>query len=52
MICQFLKCEITCSIIQRIFVAVIEYAARRIRILGVTLHPTGDWTTQQVRPAT
>ena len=27
----------------------IEHASRRIRILGITLHPAGDWTAQQAR---
>jgi len=46
--CDFFTVDLLDST-QAHVLAVIEHANRRIRILGVTLRPTGEWTTQQAR---
>ncbi len=58
---QFLRCQaeaiLACDFFsvglpdgtQAYVLTVIEHATRRIRILAVTLHPTGEWTSQQAR---
>ena len=46
--CDFFTAELLDGT-QAYVLAVIEHATRRIRILGVTQHPTGAWTAQQAR---
>src|ERR1017187_4890193 len=46
--CDFLTADLPGGT-QAYVLAVIEHATRRIRILGITLHPTGEWTAQQAR---
>ena len=46
--CDFVTAELLDST-QAYVLAVIEHAASRIRILGVTQHPAGTWTAQQAR---
>jgi hypothetical protein len=46
--CDFFTAELPGGT-QAHVLAVIEDAARRVRILGVSLHPAGEWTTQQAR---
>jgi len=46
--CDFFTAELLDGT-QAYVLAVIEHATRRIRIPGVTWHPTGEWTAQQAR---
>jgi putative transposase len=48
MACDFFTADLLDGT-QAYVLAVIEHASRRIRILGVTLHPTGESTAQQAR---
>jgi hypothetical protein len=46
--CDFFTAATLTGTTYYVFV-VIEHASRRIRVLGVTTHPTADWTTQMAR---
>ena len=46
--CDFFTVELLNGT-QAYVLAVIEHATRRVRVLGVTQHPTGAWTAQQAR---
>ena len=48
MACDFFTADLLDGT-QAYVLAAIEHATRRIRILGVTLHPAGEWATQQAR---
>jgi transposase InsO family protein len=46
--CDFFTATALTGTTYYVFV-VIEHASRRIRVLGVTAHPTADWTIQMAR---
>jgi transposase InsO family protein len=47
-VCDFFTADLLDGT-QAYVLAAIEHATRRIRILGVTQHPTGAWPAQQAR---